>query len=79
MGTNNNMGTGMGRGEDGAGRRWGKGEKAGTTVNSINNKTKTKKKRLRGKCFIVNHQLIQAHVFIFHMILVKNIFTFSNT
>ena len=32
MGTNNNMGTGMGRGEDGAGRRWGKGEKSENNI-----------------------------------------------
>ena len=33
-----NMRMGLGWGEDGAGSRWGKGEKVGTTVNSINNK-----------------------------------------
>lgn len=32
MDTDNNMGTGLGRGESGAGRRWKTGEKEGTTV-----------------------------------------------
>lgn len=83
--TGSNERIGLGWGDGGVGWRWGKGGKVETTVNSIKNKTKTKtkaknknkKEKVKRKCFIVNCQLIQTHVFIFHMILVKTFFTLN--